>query len=126
MTTHSSPIEPAAPLAASRAQSLTPDTPKTIFWHRDLPPLDAEAIGEHTVEADSPHVPGTLAHRDHVWDECYAALMAQVAHRIGQEIERLGGNYAHVLTESIEARHNDVAVEAWLHGRFAYALYRRP
>jgi hypothetical protein len=33
---------------------------KTIFWHRDLPPLDAEVVAEHTVEASSGRVPGRL------------------------------------------------------------------
>ena len=37
---------------------------KTVFWHRELPPLEAEPIGEHVVEAVSQRVPGTLAHRD--------------------------------------------------------------
>jgi hypothetical protein len=101
------------------------DNPAGIFWHRELPPFDAAAIGEHTVEADSPHVPGTLAHRDHVWDECYQGLMAQVTARLHQEVARLGGDYAHVLTESIGTRRNDVLVEAWLHGQFTYMLYRR-
>ena len=36
---------------------------KVVYWHRELPPLDAEVIGEHTLEATSMHVPGTLAHR---------------------------------------------------------------
>ncbi len=44
---------------------------KVVYWHRDLPPLDAEVIGEHTLEAASSRVPGTLAHRDELWDRCY-------------------------------------------------------
>ena len=35
-----------------------------VYWHRDLPPLDAELVAEHTVEANSSRVAGTLAHRD--------------------------------------------------------------
>ena len=31
-----------------------------IYWHRELTPLDAEAIGELVVEAASCRVPGTL------------------------------------------------------------------
>ena len=27
---------------------------KTVYWHRELPPFDAEVIGEHTLEASSP------------------------------------------------------------------------
>ena len=99
---------------------------RTVFWHRDLPPADADLVGEHTLEADSEHVPGTLSHRDELWDQCHADLMSETRRRLEQEIARLGGDYAHVLSESIEARHNETVGEAWLHGRFTYALYRRP
>lgn len=97
---------------------------KTIYWHRELPPLDAEAIGEHNVEADSRRVPGTLAHRDELWNQCYADLMAQFRTRLEQEIARLGGDYAHVLDESVESKHDPVTSEAWLHGLLIYMLYR--
>jgi hypothetical protein len=30
---------------------------KVIYWHRELPPFDAEAMGEHVVEAASGRVP---------------------------------------------------------------------
>ncbi|HEY1304286.1 MAG TPA: hypothetical protein VGF24_12085 [Vicinamibacterales bacterium] len=99
---------------------------KTVFWHRDLPPLDAEPVSEHTLEAVSGRVPGTLAHRDEIWDGCYAELMAAAHARLNQEMARLGGDFAHVLHESIDSRHDDVAGEAWLRGRFTYVLYRRP
>ena len=97
---------------------------KIIYWHRELPPLDAEAIGEHTVEAQCGRVPGTLAHRDELWNQCYEDLMAQVRIRLKQEIARLGGDYAHVLDESVESKHDAVTGEAWLHGFFTYMLYR--
>ena len=97
-----------------------------VFWHRELPPIDAEMIAEHTVEADSSRVPGTLAHRDELWDRCYQELMAAAEGRIGHEIGRLGGDYAHVHGESIGAKHDDVAGEAWLHGVFTYMMYRHP
>ena len=38
-----------------------------VYWHRDLPPLDAELVAEHTVEATSGRVAGTLKHRDELW-----------------------------------------------------------
>ena len=98
---------------------------KTIYWHRELPPIDAEAIGEHIVEAISARVPGTLAHRDELWERCYAQLMIQARIRLGQEVARLGGDCAHVLNEYVDSKHDDVAGEAWLHGRFTYMLYRR-
>jgi hypothetical protein len=99
---------------------------KIVYWHRDLPPLDAELMAEHTVEATSGRVPGTLSHRDELWDRCYQELMANAQARLAREIARFGGHYAHVNDESIDIRHDDAAGEAWLHGRFSYMLYRRP
>jgi len=98
----------------------------TVFWHRHLPPLDAELLDEHTIEADSVRVPGTIAHRDEIWDRCHRDLIAQAEARLSQEIRRLGGDYAHVHDEAIEPKRDDIAGETWLHGRFAYMLYRRP
>jgi hypothetical protein len=98
---------------------------RIVYWHRELPPLDAELIGEHTVEATSSRVPGTLSHRNELWDRCYQELMASADARLAQETVRLGGHYAHVLDEFIDARHDEAAGEAWLHGRLSYTLYRR-
>ena len=44
--------------------------------------------------------------------------------RLEQEVARLDGRFAHVLTESIDSKRDDVANEAWLYGRFTYVLYR--
>jgi hypothetical protein len=99
---------------------------KIVFWHRDLPPLDAELVAEHSVEATSSRVPGTLAHRDELWDRCYRELMANAEQRLVQEVARLGGNFAHVNDEAIDAKHDEAAGEVWLKGRFNYMLYRRP
>ena len=99
---------------------------KIVFWHRELPPLAADLVAEHTVEASSGRVPGTLAHRDELWDQCYRDLMANAERRLVQEVARLGGHFAHVHDEAINPRHDDAAGEAWLHGRFSYMLYRRP
>ena len=99
---------------------------KRIYWHRELPPFDAQAMGEHIVEANSERVPGTLAHRDELWERCYDDLMAKAEGRLLQEIARLGGAYAHVLAESVEARRDPATNEAWLHGRFTYMLYGDP
>jgi hypothetical protein len=98
---------------------------RIIYWHRELPPFDAEAMGEHVVEAASGHVQGTLAHRDELWSQCYEDLMAHVRIRLEQEVARLGGHYAHVLSESVDSKHDDISGEAWLHGRFTYVLYRQ-
>ena len=99
---------------------------KIVYWHRELPPIEAELIADHTVEANSGRVPGTIAHRDELWNQCYRELMTAAETRLAQEVARLGGDFAHVHDEAIEARHDDAAGETWLHGRFNYMLYRRP
>jgi hypothetical protein len=99
---------------------------KLVYWHRELPPIDAELMAEHTVEATSSRVNGSINHRDDLWDRCYQELMANARERLLQEIIRLGGDYAHVLHESVDTRRNDATGEAWLHGRFTYMLHRRP
>ena len=99
---------------------------KVIYWHRELPPIDAEAIGERTLEATSMRVPGTLAHRDELWNQCYADLMANASAELEREVSRLGGNCAHVLAESVDSKRNDMTNEAWLHGSFNYMVYRQP
>ncbi len=98
---------------------------KVVYWHRELPPLDAELIAEHVVEATSSRVPGTIGRRDELWDRCYRELMANAETRLVQEVSRLGGDFAHVNDEAIDPKHDAAAGEAWLHGRFAYMLYRR-
>jgi len=97
---------------------------KTVYWHRDLPPVAAELMADHTVEATSGRVAGTLSHRDELWHRCYDELMANTTARLLQEIARLGGHYAHVHDESIDTRHDDATGEAWLYGKFSYMLYR--
>lgn len=97
----------------------------TIYWHRELPPVDADPVAEYSMEAASARVPDTILHRDELWHRCYEDLMAQARTRLGQELARLGGDYAHVLDESIDTRHDDATGEAWLHGRFTYVMYRK-
>jgi hypothetical protein len=99
---------------------------QTIYWHRDLPPFDAEVMGEHIIEARSARVRGTLAYRDELWSQCHESLMAQAQARLEQEVIRLGGDYAHVLNESVHSKHNPVTAEAWLYARFTFVLYRKP
>ena len=98
---------------------------KIVYWHRELPPLEAEAVAEHMVEATSSRIPGTLVHQDELWSQCYKDLMARTCTLLEQEIVRLGGQYAHVLDESIDSRRDEATGEAWLHGRFTYTLYSR-
>ena len=99
---------------------------KAVYWHRDLPPVDAEAMDGHTIEAESRRVPRSWSHRDELWDDCHADLMTHTTRRLEQEIARLGGHCAHVLSEAIEPRHDEVSGASWLHGRFEYVLYRLP
>lgn len=99
-------------------------TSKVVYWHRELPPRDAEPIGSHTIEATSDRVPGTLARRDDIWDRCYHQLMDRAALRLGQEIVRLGGDSAHVRGETLEPWRDDRTGEAWIYGRFDYERYR--
>jgi hypothetical protein len=96
---------------------------KVVFWHRELPPPEADAIGEHTLEASSDRVPDAIAHREELWNHCNDTLMVQTNQRLRDEIARLGGRYAHVLSESIDTKHDATTGQAWLHGRFTYMLY---
>jgi hypothetical protein len=99
---------------------------KVVYWHRELPPFDAEPMGEHTLEANSPRIPGSLGHRDEMWERCYAELMAQAGRRLEQEVLGLGGDFAHVFNESVASQRDDRTGESWLHGQFSYVLYRKP
>jgi hypothetical protein len=81
-------------------------------------------MGEHVVEASSSRVSDTIAHRDELWNRCEGELMANARARLNDEIARLGGRFAHVLSESIETRHDAATTETWLHGCFTYTLYR--
>ena len=51
--------------------------------------------------------------------------MDNAASRLHQETRRLGGDYARVVSEHIEPRHDERTGEAWMYGRFEYELYRR-
>ena len=115
----------ASSAAAGENTPTPPGDRQQVYWHRELPPFDADIMGEHVLEATSGRVQGSLAHRDELWDRCYRDLLENTRERFNQEIVRLAGHYAHVLDESIDSRHDDATGEAWLHGRFTYVLYRR-
>jgi hypothetical protein len=100
-------------------------TNKTVFWHRDLPPVTADVIGEAMLEADSIHVSGRLADRDRLWDRCLADLKTETERRLEQEIRRCGGQYAHVLSEITDTRRDDTKDEVWLHAIITYVLLRQ-
>ena len=99
------------------------NTQNVVYWHRELPPPEAEAIGEHTLEASSDRVPDTIAYRTKLWNQCNDNLMVHTNQRLRDEIARLGGRYAHVLNESIDTKHDEITGQVWLHGRFTYMLY---
>jgi hypothetical protein len=101
-----------------------PPVRRRIFWHRQLPPLTTEILGEHVIEAVSMRVKSDLAHRGELWDRCYSDLMVRAEERLDQEMARLGGDCVHVLEESVDTRRDDLTGEAWLHGRFSYLLLR--
>jgi hypothetical protein len=107
-----------------RIGSVSDAPSQIVYWHRELPPIEAIALGEHTVEATSHRVPETIAHRGELWNLGKDDLMARTRQRLAEEVARLGGRYAHVLDESIDTRHDAATGEAWLHGRFTYMLYR--
>ena len=100
-------------------------SPKIVYWHRELPPLDGEVLHEHVIEAVSDRVAGSIERHGELWERCYTALMAHTTERLVQEVTRLGGHYAHVLDEHVDSKRDDVTMESWLHGRFSYVLYRR-
>lgn len=97
-----------------------------IYWHRELPPLADELLGSHTVEAASEPVEYKLSERDAMWQQCSESLRANLAARLEQEIDRLGGSCAHVLEEDITEHIDYPTNRYWLIGRLSYSLYRHP
>ena len=60
---------------------------KIVYWHRDYPPLTAELVAEHTIEANSTRIPGTIAHRDELWNQCYRELMEVAEHLAARALQ---------------------------------------
>jgi hypothetical protein len=96
---------------------------KVVYWGRELPPLAESIEGEHTVEADSPHLP-MHTHADELWTYATEPLKAEATRRIIQEVRRQGGSCAHVVDEQIEPHTDYAAGTMWLHGRYTYVMYR--
>ncbi len=118
---------PGSRSAANQPMTTTAASPaQVLYWHRELPPLRAEVVGEHILEATSRRVPGRFSGADEEWSRCYGDLMTQARARLTQEVARLGGDYAHVGEEVITPRHDAALGEGWLYGRFNYVLYRDP
>ena len=98
---------------------------KAVYWHRELPPCEAEPIGNHTIEATSGRVPQTLEYREKMWERCYRELMDRTRLRLAQEIVRLGADYAHVLKEEIAPRHDDTDRRRQIYARHPRRKRRR-
>jgi hypothetical protein len=45
------------------------DRGQIVYWHRELPPVDAEMVSEHQVEAASSRIAGSIARGDAAWDQ---------------------------------------------------------
>ena len=72
-------------------------------------PFDGEAIGNHVIEQSSRRVPGTLAHRDELWNQRSEDVMDRIRiFRAEEEIARLGDNYSSALAESLNSKHDAV------------------
>jgi hypothetical protein len=97
-----------------------------VYWHRELPPLTSEVIGDDIIEATSARVSAHLWNRDDAWERCYADLIERARVRLEQEGSRRGGDCVHVKDERIEPRRDEATGETWLYGRFRYVLYREP
>jgi hypothetical protein len=111
-------------LAPPPGPPLEPTPSPVVYWHRDLPPLHARVVAGEELDAVSVRVPGTMTHRDELWQRCYRDLMQKAVARLTQEAVRLHGRYVHVLEEFIDTRHDEATGERWLHGRFTYTLLR--
>lgn len=96
---------------------------KIVYFRRELPPLSEAIEGEHVVEADSPHVP-LSPHHDDVWEQCSEPLIAELVHRMEQEVRRQGGSCAHVVDEEVEPHIDYSTSTMWLRGRYTYVMYR--
>ena len=105
---------------------LRPTVGKVVYWHEELPPTNGEMMHEHTVEATSDRVSGSIERHGELWHRCYETLMEHTRLRLEQEIKRLGGDYVHVVDEHVDSRRDEANGESWLHGRFSYVLYRQP
>ncbi|MBA3538980.1 MAG: hypothetical protein H0T79_05070 [Deltaproteobacteria bacterium] len=100
--------------------------PQLVYWHRDLPPLSEQLEGEHEVTAISDRVQFSYANQNTLWKQCHEQLMAHGEDRIRQEVQRLGGSCARVLTEEVTSQRNDATQEFWLAGRFRFVMFVHP
>ena len=100
-------------------------TPR-VYRFRDLPPVDEDPVSEHVIEARSQAVPYRRGDEAGMRRQCEASLEENVARRIEQELDRLGGSSARVTDERVEARHDEASDTYSLQGICSFVLYRRP
>lgn len=100
--------------------------PKRLFWHRDLPPINAELAGEGIIAAASVRVRDTLAEGSALWECCLTDLKHEAHRRLEQERLRVRADYVHVLSEATYTRRDPQTGEAWLQGMFGYVLLGTP
>lgn len=96
---------------------------KRVYWHRELPPIAEEPVGEHEVVAKSRAIPYRFADRDALWHEVYPSLMEEATARITAEVARLGGSSAHVIDEDVRSAIDHQTNEYRLTGTFTFVLY---
>ena len=117
---------------AARTESREYDHPmpddkvKRIYWHRELPPQSADPAGEHWVEARSEPIPYLYSRKNELWGQCIDSLSAHARERLLDELDRLGGDYAHVMDEAVTVKIDHEKSLYWLEGRYDYMLYRDP
>ena len=102
------------------------DAPKRVYWRRELPPVEDVAEHAHQIEATSPSIPNRAGERQEQWGRCYDSLMAEAERRIAAEVERLGGDCAHVFDEEITEKVDNKTNTYHLVGRFRFVLFLPP
>ena len=99
---------------------------RIVYWRRELPPLSEQIEGEHEVLATSEQVHASWAERDALWHRCYLSLTTVAERRIADEVRRLGGSSAHVVSEQITTKRDDANDTMWLVGRYRFVMYVHP
>ncbi|MBK9033657.1 MAG: hypothetical protein IPL61_20730 [Myxococcales bacterium] len=97
-----------------------------VYWRRELPPLSQQIEGEHEALATSEQVHASWADRDALWHRCYLSLAAAAERRIAQEVVRLGGSCAHVVSEQVTTKRDDANETMWLVGLYRFVMYVAP
>lgn len=99
---------------------------QVVYWRRELPPLTELVEGEHELVATSEHVHASWADRDALWGRCYQSLAVRAEARIAQEVVRLNGSCAHVVSEQVTSKRDDADDTMWLVGVYRFVMYRHP